>query len=239
MAFNRVKDITNQTFGSLTAVGFSHKRNGMAYWVYQCICGKEHTARANTITHQANTKDDPQLPSCGCVELARKTKHGFRKAKDTHPAYRAYRGILNRCYNKNNSGYQWYGAVGVTVCDEWLNNPEAFVKWSISNGWQPDLHIDKDILCEKLGIHPHVYSPETCQWVTAKDNVGFATNRDNFGKHPNIKLSHQDVESLLDLYFSGKVTNKSELSRMFGLSSPSSAARLIQIAESEGRLTNG
>lgn len=96
-------------------------------------------------------------------ELARKTKHGYRKAKDTHPAYRAYRGMMSRCYDTNNSAYKWYGAIGITVCDEWKNNPQAFVEWSINNGYPKDWYIDKDILCKAKGIYPHIYSPETCQ----------------------------------------------------------------------------
>ena len=227
----RIKDISQQQFGSLTALKYSHTKNQMAYWVYQCKCGKEHTARANIVTHQVKIKNDPELPSCGCVELARKTKHGFRKAKDTHPAYRAYNGMMNRCYNPKISSYSWYGAVGVTVCDEWKNNPAAFVEWSLQNGWAPNLHIDKDILCVEKGIFPHIYSPETCQWVTAKTNVGFATNRDNYGKHPNIRLSHSDVADLLNTYFSGEITEYKELARIYGLLSPSSVKRLIDLSK--------
>lgn len=230
----RIKDITNQKFGSLTAIKPSHKNERhMWYWVFKCDCGKEHIARANVVAHQHNLKKDPQLPSCGCVELARKTKHGFRKAVNTHPAYKAYRGIMSRCYNPKDRNYKWYGAVGVTMCDEWKDNPEMFVKWSIDNGWKPNLHIDKDILCELKGIKPHIYSPDTCQWVSAKTNGAFATNRDNFGKHPNIRLSHKEVDEILRLFISGEITNKSELARMFNLKSPSSVSRLIKLAENK------
>ena len=226
----RTKDITGQTFGALTALRFSHVANRQAYWEYRCKCGKVHTARANTIAYQARKRNDCELPSCGCVELARKTKHGFRKAKDTHPAYTVYMGMMDRCYNENSPGYQWYGAVGVTVCDVWKGNPAAFVRWAIESGWETGLHIDKDILCEEKGIHPHIYSPETCQWVTPKVNVGFATNRDNFGKHPNVRLSHEEVAEMLDTYFSGEITDQKELAQMFGLLSSSSVRRLIQLA---------
>lgn len=228
---SRIKDITGLVFGSLTAIEFSHIHDRQAHWRYQCACGNTHIARANTITHQAKKFADGTLPSCGCVELARKTKHGFRKARDTHPAYKAYRSMMGRCYNEKVLTYKWYGAVGVTICEEWLGNPESFVKWSIDNGWEEGLHIDKDILCEEKGIHPHVYSPATCQWVTPKVNVGFATNRDNFGKHSNVRLSHTEVSELLDTYFSGEVTNQSELARMYGLLSPSSVSRLVQMAK--------
>lgn len=234
MTGKRTKDITGQRFGSLTAVRFSHVRNRMAYWEYECDCGQLHTARGNTIAHQAkHYADDPQLPSCGCVELARKTRHGYRKAKDTHPAYRAYRGMMSRCYDPGCSGYQWYGAQGVTVCGEWKDNPKAFVDWAVANGWQPGLHIDKDILCDEKGIHPHIYSPDTCQWVSAKVNVGYATNRDNYGKHPNVCLSHDAVAEILGRWFSDEEITQKDLATEYGVT-PSTVKRLIDIAQGGG-----
>lgn len=215
-----VKDIIGERFGSLTALYYSHSEKRSAFWVYKCRCGKEHTARSNTVTYMTKkyqARNDNELPSCGCVELARKTKHGFRQAKDTHPAYRAYRSMLNRCYNTNDPNYKWYGAIGVTVCDEWLNNPKAFVEWSISNGWKDGLHIDKDIKSKELGIEPGIYSPSTCQWVTAKVNVGAATNRDNYGKHPNVKLTHKEVKEIVHLYNSGTLSGP-KLAKKYGVS---------------------
>lgn len=194
----RAKDLTGLKFGSLTAIRPSHKdERNLIHWVYLCNCGKEHTARANTVVYEYKRKGDPELPSCGCIELARKTKHGFRNADDTHPCYKLYRSIRNRCENFKLPEYKWYGAKGVTMCDEWKGDPAAFVEWAIANGYKEGLHIDKDILCKKLGIFPHVYSPETCKFVDAKTNVGFATNRDNHGSHPNVKLSYTQVEEIL------------------------------------------
>ena len=225
---SRIKDITGIKFGSLTAIKVAYVKNRMAYWEYSCVCGKTHIARANTVTHQATSKNDPELPSCGCIEVARKTKHGFRKANDTHPAYRAYRRMMDSCYNPNSKAYKWYGAIGVTVADCWKDNPEAFVKWSLENGWAKNLHIDKDIKCKAKGIYPHIYSPDTCTWTTAKLNVAEATNRTNYGKHPNVKLSQEEVDEILHLYFSGEITNQSELARMYGVN-PSSIGRLIRL----------
>lgn len=227
----RYKDITGMTFGSLTAVRLSHiNKARLAFWLFSCKCGKEHIARASTVAYEAKKRNDPELPSCGCVELSRKTKHGYRKASDTHPLYHLHRGILNRCYNANCPQYIWYGEKGVIVCAEWVNDPAAFIEWGMQNGWQPGMHIDKDILCEQLNIHPHVYSPETCQFVSPKVNVGFATNRANYGKHPNVRLSQESVNELLTKYFSGEETNQSELARQYGLKSPKSVSRLIKLA---------
>ena len=225
---NRAKDITGMQFGSLTALSPVSKQGSMVVWEYRCACGKLHEARANTVTYLAK-KGDTEVPSCGCIELARKTKHGFRTAKNTHPAYRAYRGMMSRCYLASDSNYKWYGAVGVTVCDEWKGNPEAFVKWALDNGWKKGMHVDKDILSDAKQIHPHIYSPETCQWVSAKKNVGYATNRDNFGKHPNVRLSHQQVEELLELFNSGEETNTARLAERVNLKSRNSVYRLIKL----------
>ena len=226
---SRIKDITGIKFGSLTAIKVAYVKNRAAYWEYSCVCGKTHIARANNVAHRATSQNDPELPSCGCIEVARKTKHGFRKANDRHPAYSAYRAMMSRCYNPNAKDYKWYGAVGVTVADCWKGNPEAFVKWSLENGWDKNLHIDKDIKCKELGIYPHIYSPETCTWTTAQVNVAAATNRSNYGKHPNVRLSQEEVDEILHLYSSGEVTNQSELARMYGLKSPSSIRRLTHL----------
>lgn len=223
-----MKDITNQIFGSLTAIRFSHLgTNNLTYWEYQCKCGKKHIARANTVKYEAKRKQDSELPSCGCVELARKTLHGLRTVKDTHPLYRAFQGMRNRCYRPNTKNYKYYGARGVTICKEWLDDPMKFIEWSLSNGWQQGYALDKDILSDKLGIHPHIYSPETCIWVKPNVNNSYSSNRDNYGRHKNIKLSHADVAEIQRLYHSGEITNQSELARMFGVKSSSTIHRLL------------
>ena len=230
-----MKDITGKRFGSLVAMQYSHSgKNHMHYWIYQCDCGKEIVARSNTVAYELR-KGDPELPSCGCVGLSRKTKHGYRKAKGTHPAYRAYRGMMSRCYDPSNSGYQWYGARGVTVHPAWKGNPEAFVEWSLVNGWAPSLHIDKDILCKAKGISPHIYSPETCQWVPAKVNVATATNRDNYGRHPNVRLSHEDVAEIERQYFSGEKKGPA-LAKQYGVDN-SSIYRLLKEAKARSGVT--
>ena len=226
-------DITNQKFGSLTAVEFSHKDSvGNQYWVYRCQCGKLHTARANVVKYRAKKATDAndyEIPSCGCIEKQRKTKHGYRSVKNTHPLYKVWNSMKNRCYCTTLEEYKWYGAVGVSVCEEWLNSPEKFIEWGLANGYKKGLHLDKDILCNQKGIHPHIYSPETCQWVTPQRNVSEATSRKNYGKHPNVRLSQKQVDEILNYYFSSEITNMAELARMYGLKSNSSILRLVKI----------
>lgn len=232
----RSKDITNQRFGALTALAPSHRdKNRTIYWKYLCDCGKEYVARGNVITNLHKKYKSKKIPSCGCGNLAIVTKHGHRANGKTHPIYRAFQGMRNRCYVPSNEGYRWYGAVGVTICKEWLDDPEKFFVWAKANGWEKGLHIDKDILCTKLQISPTIYSPETCQWVTPKRNVAQATNRDNFGKHPNVKLSHKDVSEIISKYFN-KEFNGVELAKQYGVGT-AAIYRLINI-EKKGRATS-
>lgn len=76
---------------------------------------------------------------------------------------RIFAGMLQRCYNSNNKSYNCYGAKGIKVCDEWLNNPSIFEEWALSNGYEDNLTIDR-INSNKD------YCPENCRWVTKSEN---------------------------------------------------------------------
>lgn len=71
--------------------------------------------------------------------------------------------MKGRCYDKTNKRYADWGARGIKICDEWLNSPDEFVKWSLENGYKPGLSIDR--IDNDLG-----YSPDNCRWVTLAEN---------------------------------------------------------------------
>lgn len=77
-----------------------------------------------------------------------------------------YNGMKHRCYNKNNPSYKFYGAKGITICDEWLNDENGFknfYNWSNANGYYEGLSIDR--IDNAKG-----YSPENCQWMSKQRN---------------------------------------------------------------------
>ena len=221
----RVKDITGIRFGSLVALELNHiqEPKNTAYWKYRCDCGKEYVARGNVISLQSKRAKNLCIPSCGCKTKEVITKHGYRH----HPLYRTYKGMKERCYNTTSPVYPLYGAKGITMCEEWLSSVTTFIEWSLANGWSPELQIDKDILSKAKGISPAIYSPETCQWITPKVNVAAATNRDNFGSHPNIKLSHEQVQEILQIYNTGTM-NGVELAKLYQVGN-SCIYRLIRL----------
>ena len=81
--------------------------------------------------------------------------------------------ILLRCYEDSCAAYKNYGGKGITMCNEWLHSPDAFIEWCENNGYEEGLVLDKDILSDKLGISPRIYSPETCQFITQEENMQY------------------------------------------------------------------
>ena len=218
------RDITGQQFGSLTAIEYDHTKGEVTYWKFKCKCGNiriAHIGQINYSVKKALENNDLESPSCGCVRIAKITKHGYRKhsktsEEGTHPLYKVYRGMMDRCYNSNDPNYFRYGGRGVTVCDAWVGNPKAFIEWSLSNGWEKHLQIDKDIKSKELGINPPIYSPNTCLFVTPKVNSYFSSNRKNYGKNKSIKLSIEKANEIINLFNTGNYS-KQELGRMYGV----------------------
>jgi len=78
--------------------------------------------------------------------------------------------LKQRCYNPNNPSYKNYGARGITICDEWLNDSNAFFDWALEKGYRKELTIDR--IDNYKG-----YSPENCRWTTYA--VNSRNRRDN------------------------------------------------------------
>lgn len=76
-----------------------------------------------------------------------------------------FSGMKQRCYNPNTKQYRFYGAKGITICDEWMaaDGIKSFVAWALNNGYDNDLSIDR--------IDPKgSYSPENCRWIPMFEN---------------------------------------------------------------------
>lgn len=124
------------------------------------------------------TRYERKCRGCGTVSLAAKrdmgrmcrqcalkarATHGLSSRGSPHPLYRVLKSAVSRCTNEKSKDYKWYGARGIKVCEEWSENPEAFVAWAIDNGYKNGMELDRR-------DNDGNYSPDNCRFVTHVEN---------------------------------------------------------------------
>lgn len=69
-----------------------------------------------------------------------------------------WREMCHRCHNKDRNDYKYYGARGLTVCEEWRESYNNFLDWSNSNGYIEGLTLER--IDNDIG-----YNPNNCKWI--------------------------------------------------------------------------
>lgn len=140
-------DITGQKFGRLTVESYA----GKGRWKVVCDCGIRKSIQTNHLSSGA-TK------SCGCLcsetTTKRLTKHGMTGSAE----YESWYDMRRRVFKKNRPNYRWYGAKGITICDEWL----SFDTFYSDMGKRPE-GTSLDRIDNTKG-----YCKENCRWATSK-----------------------------------------------------------------------
>jgi len=178
-------DLTGQKISRLTVVALLPPTGMARQYLCKCDCGTQNVKRTSS---QLNDKSHP-IKSCGCAvkDAFKNCQKESRKAltKFSHPLklkLKIMRGnMIKRCHRPGTRRFERYGGRGISVCQEWRDNPTAFYQWAILNGFQDGLWI------ERKDVNGN-YCAENCTFTTPKDQAN-NTCRNRFLEHGELRLT--------------------------------------------------
>ena len=158
-------DLTGKRFGRLYVIKrdkdfVQESGRKRAAWLCECDCGTIKSVLGDNLK-------SGKVVTCGCYARENTSKNNSTHHESKSHLYAVWCGMKARCNNQNNTYYSRYGGRGISVCDEWQNNYNAFRDWMLDNGYSDSGH-DKTIdrINNDLG-----YSPDNCRVVDAKSQA--------------------------------------------------------------------
>ena len=143
------KDLSGQTINDWFIISVADKgtnKNTM----YNCCClccGREYVVQGQSLSSGRS--------KC-CRSCSAKRCQHRKYTGDS--ICTIFMGMKERCYNKNFEHYDYYGGRGITIYQEWLDNPEKFYDWAYESGYKKGLSI------ERIDVNKG-YTPDNCTFI--------------------------------------------------------------------------
>jgi len=147
---------------------------GSVVWQCKCNCGSEINVPAARLRSGMTS-------SCGCLAReGNRLTHGDARKGKVSREWRIWANMKNRCLNPRCKAYPDYGGRGITVCEQWKNSFEEFLR--DMGRCPPKLTIERI-------DNDRNYEPGNCKWATRFEQ--------GENKRNNRYISHQGEARLL------------------------------------------
>ena len=152
-------DLIGKKFHKLEAVEDVGTKNGSRLWKCVCECG-------NTAYITAKDLSFGIRKSCGCLHRCPIGKHGQARAGKETKTYMIWKSMVGRCTSDKSTAYKYYGAIGITVSEEWL----TFENFFADMGECP-----KGLSLERVDNNAG-YSKDNCIWASREVQANNKSN---------------------------------------------------------------
>ena len=154
----RKSKLIGQTINGFEILDSYYKERAGTYLIVKCIhCNKKQEKYHSHLTRNK--------AKCDCQKENIHNSKGYTKTR----LYKIYLGILSRTSNSHRKAYKNYGERGIKMCEEWKNDFIKFYEWSMKNGYQENLSI------ERINVNGN-YEPSNCKWITLKEQANNKRN---------------------------------------------------------------
>lgn len=128
-----------------------------------CDCGNTRFIKRSDILRYDN-------PSCGCVTTRKQLSNpNYVPDKKNMPEFESWRGMIERCTNKNSISYPNYGGKGIKVCEAWMD----FYVFFKDLGERP-----KGSTLDRKDVYGD-YCKDNCRWATQAEQSRNKSNNVN------------------------------------------------------------
>ena len=152
----QTKDLIGKRFNRLTVIGEAapyYDSAGQSYRKVsvECDCGNTTNVLLKCLK-RGTTK------SCGCLAKEKSADRQYSHGYSNHPLYCVWSNMNNRCNKPEHDRFRDWGGRGITVCDEWKDDPSDFIQWAELNGWKKGLVLDRE-------NNDEGYNPSNCRFI--------------------------------------------------------------------------
>lgn len=199
----KVKDLNGVRFGTWTATNDLVRINGRIARVCYCDCGTMGNVDTANLTRGLSTCCD------NCRIQKQRKKEGDSKSSRYKGLYISWRNMMARCYSENDKSFEYYGAKGIAVDDD-FKEYSNFKIWALSNGWKKGLVISRN---NDIGN----YTPDNVKWITRSENSTESGLRPKLTSRKLSEEAIRDIRSLTITRGVGGIKLK-DISKKYGVS---------------------